>query len=300
MIRDLARNEAYGIAGLVARQVPDHSLVVETQRVLDERTKSLVDDAIQLARDGNDSEANDILATAEALPGRNPDYFVAVRESITEIRNVRNAAEQERRRRAQLANEQARDAWQAQVRGAIGAGNLISPSGASAIDLLAEGSNWAPQQQQLTGELRVAMVDSVNSSIGSGELEYAEQVLDRAYTLGGPTDDLDPLRSVLENAFVENQSHRVMQVGDLTRVKTTPPKYPKRAIENDISGWVEIYFTVTPQGETTDIEIRDSEPSTIFNKAAMKAVEQWQFEPVEYRGQIISQRVATRLAFELN
>lgn len=292
--------DAYDIAALVARQVPDHSLVTETQRVLDERATNLIDEAIQLAREGNDTRADELLAAAQALPGRNPDYFVAVRESIAEIRDVRNAAEQERERRVRLAAEQAKGAWVQQVRGAIADGNLIFPAGASAADLLTERNDWNAEREQLNGELRTALIDAVNAAIENGELDEAEVMLDRARSMEGVTDDVDQLRVALESAFVYSQSQRVMQVSDLTRVNAEPPKYPRRAIELDISGWVDVYFTVTPQGNTTDVEIAGYEPSDIFNKAAVKAIEQWQFEPVQYRGQVISQRVATRLSFELD
>ena len=293
-------SDAYDIATLVARQVPDHSLVTETQRVLDERATTLIDEAIQLAREGEDAQADELLADAEALPGRNPDYFVAVRESVAEIRDVRNAAEQERQRRVRLAAEQAKSAWVEQVRGAIADGNLIFPAGASAADLLTESNDWNAEREQLYIELRTALTDAVNAAIDNGDLDEAEVMLDHARSMEGATDDLDQLRAALESAFVYSQSQRVMQISDLTGVNTEPPAYPRRALQLDISGWVDVYFTVTPQGNTTDVEIASFEPSDIFNSAAIRAVEQWEFEPVQYRGQAISQRVATRLSFELD
>lgn len=293
-------SDAYVIATLVARQVPDHLLVRETQQVLDEKSKSLVDDAIQFARDGNDSQADQLLAAAQALPGRNPEYFVAVRESVSEIRDVRIAADQERQRRVQLANDQARDAWVEQVRGAIADGNLLFPAGASAADLLRESNEWNDERAALTSELRIALIGAIGAAIRGGDLNEAEVLLDRVYAMDGDTADLDPLRAALENAFVASRSETVVRVGDLTRVSTAAPRYPPRALEREITGWVEVYFTVTPQGNTADIQIADSKPSRIFDTAAVKAVEKWQFEPVEYRGQVISQRVATRVAFKLD
>ena len=292
--------DAYDIAERVARQVPNHALVVETQAFLDEKASALVDEAIQLAREGADSEAAELLATAEALPGRNADYFVAVRESVTEMRDVRVAAEEERLRRTKLADDQAKEAWIEQVRGAIAYGNLIFPDGASAAAFLAESNDWNAEREELVGELRAALVDQVNASIASGRLEDAEAMLEYLQTMEGDSGDLEALRAALENAFVDIQSQRVLQMSDLTRIAIVPPKYPKHALERELSGWVDIYFTVTPQGNTTDIEVSSWAPSNVFNKAAVRAVEKWEFEPVQYRGQLISQRVATRLTFELN
>ncbi len=144
------------------------------------------------------------------------------------------------------------------------------------------------------------MIDAVNSAIDSGNLDDAETLLDHTYTMAGGPDDLDPIRTALEEAFLNSRSREVLQISDLTRVSTTPPRYPKHALEREVTGWVDVYFTVTPDGNTANIEVSDSAPSSIFNRAAVKAVEDWQFEPVQYRGQIISQRVATRLSFELD
>ncbi len=138
---------AYDIAALVAAQSPEHSLVLETQRVLDERAEELVAEAIQHVQAGDDEQGNQILAAAQDLPGRNSDYFDAIRESIADIRKVRLDAERDRSQRARLARNEARAAWVDRIRQAIAAGNLISPAGASARDLLAESSPASCSQQ---------------------------------------------------------------------------------------------------------------------------------------------------------
>ena len=88
-------------------------------------------------------------------------------------------------------------------------------------------------------------------------------------------------------------------MADLVRLKTIPARYPRSAQRRNVTGWVDVLFTITPSGETSDIEVRDAEPESIFNQAAIDAVEQWEFQPVEYRGQIISQRAGARLSFKL-
>ena len=76
-------------------------------------------------------------------------------------------------------------------------------------------------------------------------------------------------------------------------------RYPRRASDRAITGWVIVEFTVTTDGNTGEIEIRESEPERVFNKAAIDAVRQWAFEPVVYRGRTINQRAAARLTFTL-
>ena len=78
-----------------------------------------------------------------------------------------------------------------------------------------------------------------------------------------------------------------------------PPKYPRRAAEREVSGWVELEFMVMEDGTTSNVEISRSEPDKVFDRAAIDAVERWEFEPVVYRGQTIAKRVATRVVFRL-
>lgn len=291
--------EAYEVAVLVARQAPEHALVVETQTTLDTLTENLVQQSISSAQEGNDEQADDLLAAALALPGHIPDYLNAVRESIAEIRRVREAADRDRTQRAQLAADDARMAWVERTLTAIAAGNLITPLGASAKDLLAERNSWTTERDQLTGELQMALLVTAKTVIDSKRLQYAENLLNAATELAGDATEIKAVRAALESALIEEKSTRAVQVSDLVIVNSAAPRYPQRARERDVTGWVDVHFTVTPRGETTDIKIFNSQPKVTFDRAAMKAVEQWTFEPVEFRGQIISQRAATRLVFLL-
>ena len=292
-------DDAYKIAALVARLRPEHALVVETQTRLDGYTEELVEEAVALTRAGKDREADALVATAAGLPGRNPEYLGAVRDSISEIRSVRIAADRDRARRAQLAADEARTAWVNSVRSAIQAGNLVAPAGASARDLLAEENRWNAERAQLTEELMTAIVDSAQFYINDGRLADAELLINAAQEMGDEPERYAALRESLEAAFIESESRRIAQMSELVQLKRVAPRYPKRAQQFNITGWVNVYFTVTPNGETADIEVVGADPANVFDRAAISAVEKWQFQPVEYRGQIISRRAAARLVFNM-
>ena len=292
-------DDAYRLASLVAKQEPDHRLVDETQQALNDYAGVLVEQAIQHAQDGNDESAEAVLATAAALPGRNSEYFSALRDSISEIQQSRMAAEQNKLQRDQQAAASARASWLAMFHGAIASGRLISPPGDSAIDYLATEDSPDDQKSQLTTELVNAIVASYEDNINSNRLSDAEALLYAAYDLAEDQDRMASLRNALETAFVEAEVRKVRTLEELVRLKTVPARYPKRAQERGISGWVEVMFTVTPTGETANIEILQGEPRAIFDAAAINAVEQWTFLPLEFRGQLISQRATTRFAFQL-
>lgn len=292
-------NAAHRIAVQVAKYRPGHALVTRTQETLDASTEQLVNQAIEVAQDGEYERAEELLVSAERLPGRNPQYFTAVRESIAEMQRARLAAEEDRAARAALADEAAKTAWLDRINSAIANGNLIAPSGASARDLLRETNAWVEERQALQAELLSSLVARTEQFVAADRLEEAETYLNAAVEVSGDPGGFAELRTAIEERFVEKESGRIAQMTELVRLKTVPARYPRRAGERGITGWVDVLFTVSPSGETTDIEIYAAEPENIFDRAAIEAVEQWEFQPVEYRGRVISQRAGAKLVFRL-
>ena len=78
-----------------------------------------------------------------------------------------------------------------------------------------------------------------------------------------------------------------------------PPRYPRSAERRNISGWVDVVFTVNIDGSVTDVEVIGSEPGDTFVDSATKAVQKWQFEPVVEDGQIVEKRASVRMMFAI-
>lgn len=292
-------DEAYEIAEIVTRYSPDHSLVQTTQQALDDRASEFIDQALESARAGDDEATEEALNSAAALPGRNPEYLAAVRSSIGDIREARAEAARDRQRRAQLRADEAREAWLTAVRRSISDGHLLTPTGASAVDLLAEPNDWTSEREQLTGEVRDAMIAAFDEGVSAGNLEEAGRLLKAVLELGADASTVDAMSASLENGYIAAEEKRVSAISELKLVKRVSPRYPRTALNRGQSGWVDIYFTVTPEGETTEISVRASEPGEVFDSAAIRAIEKWEFEPYEYRGQLISKRVGTKLLFNI-
>ena len=77
------------------------------------------------------------------------------------------------------------------------------------------------------------------------------------------------------------------------------PKYPRSAQRKNVTGAVEVSFTVSTNGTVTEISILRAEPEDTFNQAAMNAVAKWRFQPVIENGVAVEKRSAVRLAFDL-
>lgn len=291
---------AYEIATVVARQKPDHQLVVDTQITLDRLTEARVAEAIALAGAGNDAEAERILANASTLPGRNPQYFEAIYESITEIKAVRQAAETDRKLRATLAKDEARAAWVNRIESAITAGNLVTPAGASAHDLLSERNSWSKERTEMVAVFLSAANTAVQRHISERRAQDAEAVLSVVKIYDANSAQTTMLEEALLDLIVDIESNRIANMNELVRIKSAQPRYPQNALRRDLTGWVDVYFTVSQSGDTVAIEVYESEPKSVFDRAAIDAVEKWKFEPVEFRGRIIEQRTAARLIFQLS
>ena len=78
-----------------------------------------------------------------------------------------------------------------------------------------------------------------------------------------------------------------------------PPRYPMRAANRRIEGWVKIEFTITEQGTVKDAVVVEAQPSNIFNKAALNAIRRWKFKPKIIAGEAFEQRAVQVLQFKL-
>ena len=83
--------------------------------------------------------------------------------------------------------------------------------------------------------------------------------------------------------------------GDAVPMVRVPPQYPERAMQRGIEGRVLIEFTISKSGGVKDAKVIAAEPSSIFNKAAIKAVLQWKYNPKIVNGKAVEQ-VGVRIA----
>lgn len=56
------------------------------------------------------------------------------------------------------------------------------------------------------------------------------------------------------------------------------PQYPNKAMESKIEGKVKLSYQVSSSGVVFNIEVLTSTPKSLFNKAAINALRQWQYE----------------------
>jgi protein TonB len=84
-----------------------------------------------------------------------------------------------------------------------------------------------------------------------------------------------------------------------TLVSKINPSYPPDAARKRQEGWVEVGFTVDPEGHVKDAIVVGANPARVFNDAALRAVQSWVFEPHLEAGKPAAQRIKSRIEFKL-
>ncbi|SOC56159.1 outer membrane transport energization protein TonB [Chromohalobacter canadensis] len=81
------------------------------------------------------------------------------------------------------------------------------------------------------------------------------------------------------SASGETSEQDAEQVGSPQPTERVPPEYPSRAQRRGIEGFVEVSFTIMPNGQVDrdSLHVTDAEPRSMFERAALKAVADWRF-----------------------
>ena len=87
--------------------------------------------------------------------------------------------------------------------------------------------------------------------------------------------------------------------GDVIPIVRIEPQYPREALMDGISGWVEIEFTIEADGSVADPKIIGSNPRRMFDRNAIRAIYKWKFKPRIVDGKPVARRATQRLEFNI-
>jgi len=87
---------------------------------------------------------------------------------------------------------------------------------------------------------------------------------------------------------------------EVTRVSSPNPEYPRRAIRLGVEGSVKLEFDVDTDGSVLDPYVVESSPAGVFDRAAIKAVRKFLYQPPTYNGTSVKvNNVQINLTFRL-
>lgn len=85
--------------------------------------------------------------------------------------------------------------------------------------------------------------------------------------------------------------------GDIIPIVRIEPQFPREALLKGINGWVEVEFTIEPDGSVSNPKVIDSQPPRIFDRNALRAIYKWKFKPRIVDGKPVARRAKQRMDF---
>lgn len=115
-----------------------------------------------------------------------------------------------------------------------------------------------------------------------------------------PNMDLPDLKSILKSGGPAVGGMGGALGSEVTPLVRIEPQYPRKAAMQKIEGWVTLQFNITPAGTVSDVQILDSKPPRIFDRAAIKALRKWKYRPKIENGKPVEQKnLKVQLKFTL-
>ncbi len=248
-------------------------------------------------------------ALADARAAASRGDAVAANRAIRSASDIGVAAGDLEPLRAQLASTQTNSRaaetgrLAALVSQRIGQGRLVEPANDSAkgyFTALQQADPGNATVATLRQPLGRAMLTEARDAIGRGDFPAATRWMGEAESVGLPAGEVAAVNAELVAARDKLQQRaQIVGAGTLKRIRTVEPNYPREAKANNVTGWVDLEFTVTPQGSVTDIRVTGSQPASVFDIAAVEALTRWRFEPVQRDGSAVEQRARLRMRFQI-
>jgi len=267
-----------------ARQiVPDDPALADISRALQ---KELLSRGATAAAAGNAADTERWLANADGAGAPRP-----------EMANIRRALQD-----TLISARAAKMSALAQsFTNALTANQLLQPAPTSAKAYLLELMKTDvanPTTVSARQNLGAAYVRQLRDALARGDLADADAWLNEARTIGFDGGDLESAATELGDARSKaEQAGSVVGANSLQRLEYVAPKFPASTRNRNVSGWVELEFTVTTDGSTGDIVVTNANPRRTFDAAAINAIREWRYKPVIRDGQAVDQRASVRIRF---
>lgn len=218
--------------------------------------------------------------------GRDPAAAATLAAAIDTARLA--AAQQENRRLLELANQR------------IAEGRLIAPEADSAqhyVDLLRAADAGFPGLDQTARVLSARLLEQIREQVRQRQWSDAERGLRAAAALDSDAAALRHTTDILERVRGAEREPPLIAESALQRTHHVAAIYPPRAASAGLQGSVELEFTIGTDGTTRDLTVLGSSPPRTFDQAAIEAVTQWRYQPLQIDGIAVPARARVRLRF---
>jgi TonB family protein len=181
----------------------------------------------------------------------------------------------------------------------LGQGQLLEPGDETALANYRRLKALDPDNAALPmmlHSLRTAVAADVQARLARNDVTGAQQQLHSAQADGLDGEELAAAAALGRAPAAANPD--VVPEASLQRKHFVQPVYPQDALAKNISGTVEVEFTITPEGKVTDIQVLSAEPQGVFEQATINALSQSRYQPVQRDGVAVAQRTRLRMRFK--
>ncbi len=255
-----------------------------TQRAVHALTAAYLRKAREAALAKNSADEERWLTEARGL-GMKPTDVTAFQREVGGARQ--KAAQADVDRTLQLTRAALRD------------GRLTDPAQDSAGWYLGQLQSSDPGNAALADasrELSGKLLERARATVLAGKSGDAD--LAQAKRWGADPKDLLAVQQ-LAAAKTREGADPATLASRLTRLRGSPPDYPKTALAQHLTGSVVLEYTVDTDGGTRDIHVVEATPPGVFDQSALNAVKHWHYAPPRLDGAAVEVPVRTRMRFEL-
>ena len=255
----------------------------QTQEVL-KRLTQMAHSAIQQR---NFSDADRMLTELHGI-GASPASISGLQRDLNLARNQQTPQKPDQPQYLELAQSR------------LAQGKLTDPDNDSALFYVNQLRAADPKNSglaQITAALQSQILDRARASLDAGDTDKAEALAQKASSLGA-SSDLDATNDKIRQRRAGGD---VLQMPEqsLTRINKLNVDYPARALAANIEGWVELAYTVGPDGSVSNLKVVNATPPRTFESSAIKAVGHLRYQPVVQGGKAISVGTQVRIVYRV-
>jgi protein TonB len=151
---------------------------------------------------------------------------------------------------------------------------------------------------QISGAVQGQILERARVALDAGDPEKSSALLQLAAGLGA-SPDLDALNDRIHQRKAGGGDVLQMPEQSLTRLNKLDVQYPARALQTGIEGWVEIAYTVGPDGSVTNVKVVNATPPKVFEASATRAVSRLRYQPVVQGGKAIPVGTQVRIVYRV-
>jgi protein TonB len=111
----------------------------------------------------------------------------------------------------------------------------------------------------------------------------------------------EPTVLVMDAVAKDSKFTGFNQASDARPIVRINPEYPAVASRDGIEGWVVLSFSIDESGAVRNVNVTNSEPKRIFDRAAKRALQRWKYQAKKHNGKaVVQDGLSVMLEFKIS